>query len=498
MQKPNRKLLIFDKHISQDTLRHGFWTMLDQALVSGTTFISGWSVAYFSSKAENGIYVLVLGLIFFWGGFRHIFCGIPLLVFLPKKKPEEGASYIGSTVVMQAVTDLASVSMFSLLMLMFSECYDNELYKKIIAAMTAYLGLSARQHFRQIFYSKLAIKTACLIDGVYCVINLSGIAAFFFMDAIDSVTVFFAAGLSQLLAAIVGFLILSFENSISFKNLNMSSVIPAHWNLGKWLALANILSAITAQFLLWILKYRGTLELVGIFGACVYPLRLLNPFLIGVGNLLVPKMSHALAKEGIRGLRRVNFKCFIFVGGVVGFVALLLILFSGPIIHILYKGRYDNNSDIMALMAVSLFFTGITMPLSNALKVLEHTWYELMMTLMTAFVTLTAGIVMVFYFDVAGVALNMILVQVVLFAGLYCYYHRAIKNRYDIIVVPEKNESMATQFWFIRLKRTCHVKRHDFEFEKFFVPTQCECPICMHRNVKHSVKKRLRKWYSRN
>ena len=72
------------------------------------------------------------------------------------------------------------------------------------------------------------------------------------------------------------------------------------WELGRWTMLANLATLITTVGYTWTLRLSHGLEATAAFAAMIVPLKLANPLLMGIGNLLVPAVARIASRHGAR------------------------------------------------------------------------------------------------------------------------------------------------------------------------------------------------------
>ena len=82
------------KLVFLSTTKQGGMSLVDQAVVSGTNFLTGVFLARFCTKDEYGLYVLAISLLIFWDGVRVSLIGSPTVVFLPRKKRDNSGSIL--------------------------------------------------------------------------------------------------------------------------------------------------------------------------------------------------------------------------------------------------------------------------------------------------------------------------------------------------------------------------------------------------------------------
>jgi O-antigen/teichoic acid export membrane protein len=405
------------------TAKKGYSAFIDQGLVSGTNFLTGVLLARLCAKEEYGLYVLTLSLLFFWDGLRNSLISSPLVVYLPRKPAAERPSYIGSTTFMQALFMLTGAIVFGAAAAVIKVSGDAPLTLAILAAIFALCGYSSREHIRQVFYAQLRVRYTVLVDGAYCLLQFGALALLWRFNILSAVNALLWLGASQTSAALLGLLLLSGE--ISPRNLNFRTALYSHWKLGKWLVATSAAYVLANQMYPWFLRYLSALEATAIFGACVLLTGIVNPFTIAFNNVLVPRLSYVFAREGLPGLRRVIRKAQTLMVAATAIVATFIIIFSRPILDVVYRGKYSDNSAILSILALQLVITSVATPLSAAFLVMEKPHLGFYTAAASAFCTLTVGLALVYYAGVTGAALGTVLGGVLVASTAVLLYRRA-------------------------------------------------------------------------
>ena len=86
------------------TLHAGVISIIDQALVSATNFVTTLVLARLCSQAELGIYYLAWTLVLFLTALQNNLVSIPYTIYAPRRQGESLHAYFGSSLVHQLAT----------------------------------------------------------------------------------------------------------------------------------------------------------------------------------------------------------------------------------------------------------------------------------------------------------------------------------------------------------------------------------------------------------
>ncbi len=139
----------------------------------------------------------------------------------------------------------------------------------------------------------MKIKTALAIDSIVAVLQLGTLAALAWLELLTAKTTFLTMGVSCLIASI-GWLAGS-RSAFIFKTLHASELLPRHWNFGKWLLGGQVVGVFAQWASYWLLAFIASTVETGIFAACMSIVMLSNPLILGMGNILDPRLARAFS-----------------------------------------------------------------------------------------------------------------------------------------------------------------------------------------------------------
>src|SRR5437879_3484327 len=93
---------------ASSVLRSSGLSVLDQAVVSGTSFATSVLLGRFTSQQELGVYYLALSVIYFARGVQEQLVSAPYMIYCSRKQGAALAEYAGSALMHQCVVMLAT------------------------------------------------------------------------------------------------------------------------------------------------------------------------------------------------------------------------------------------------------------------------------------------------------------------------------------------------------------------------------------------------------
>jgi O-antigen/teichoic acid export membrane protein len=390
-------------NLSSKTAKNSYISIVDQGIVSLTNFLTALLLARFCSQSEYGHYVLALSIILFWDNLRRALISSPFVVYLPRKPPAESKGYVGGTFLFHVAFSIIGGVLFAAGSVILYSTGDAALGAVILAAIYAVFGFTSREYMRRIFYARLKIHSALIIDVLNVFLQVSGIVVLTVTGRLFTVNALLLIGTAQTISSALGLLLI--RKHISFRGLDIKSMLRSHWRLGKWLAATGIVFALAFQIYPWFLKYTWGECATARFGACIPLLTIINPFFLGISNFIGPKMSTVFANEGIAGLRRVLRKGVFVLGTGIGLYVIIITIFSEPLLVLMYGGKYTGLTAVIALLGVNTLLNGIASSYGAALSIMERTDFSFYANLASIAVTFSIGIFLVINYGVLGAAI---------------------------------------------------------------------------------------------
>jgi O-antigen/teichoic acid export membrane protein len=399
--------------------------LLDQAAVSGTNFLTTLLVGHMCAPGEFGLLVLVLSLLLAWEGVRVSFVGSPLTVFLPRRHGTEATTYLGGTLVLQAGVLGLGVAFFVGAAAVSRAGGDARLAAAIGLGTVALLGWSAREHVRSVLFARLRPGAALLVDAAASALQLGGLLGLLALGRFEVGTVLPVIGAAQLAAALLG--LAGLRGEIAWRGLELRALVRSHWRFGRWMLAGLLAYTVASHAYPWFLKAMHGVEAAAALGACLLPLSISRPLVVGLGNLITPELSHAFAQEGWGSLcREVRRSQRILLLPLAGLAAALA--FGAPwILDLLYAGKYVEHAGLLSLVALQLLVVGWVTPINQAFLAADRPRHQFCTTAFAAGTTLSFGVVLSLRYGVAGAAAGWLLAVVASAAASGWLYRRMVR-----------------------------------------------------------------------
>ncbi len=379
-------------------------SVLDQAIVSGTSFVTSILLGRLCAPGEIGVYFLGLSLVMYAVAIQsEIICG-PYTVYSHRREGRALASYTGSMMVHQAIFSLLVIGAFGLLAGIVALGWGpHEMLPALLVLMGAAPLLLLRTLVRMMSMAHLRMREVLLIDVTVAGLQLSGLALLAWCDYLSVVTVFLVMAGACVVAATGWFwlrpLAMRFEASRIWTDWRQN------WQLSRWALLSEMFGSTTPYLLPWMLALAHGTAATGLFAICTTLVGLSNSFLLGMSNFLVPRCAQALNEGGLARLQTVLRQSLMLIVSALGMLAIMFFLAGEWIAVTLYGENYAGCGATITVLAVGLLFNGLNVGVGNTLYAMERQQANVAADITILVVTLLAAVMLIAPYGVLGTAL---------------------------------------------------------------------------------------------
>lgn len=394
----------------ESLLGSGTLSVFDQAVVSGTSFVTNLALIRLLRTEEYGLYALAWTLTFLFRGVQEQLISAPFMVYAPQKDVASREEYQGSVLAHQVIFALLA-SGLTLAGLALAWCLaaagvvalptGAELAFSVLAAVLPLVLL--REFVRQFAFARLDVKSALAIDIVASVLQLALLAGIYLARGAAVTTGLYAIGAASGLAAAL-WLVAKHERF----RFDVGAILrdwQENWTFSRW-TLATQLLACTMPYLLpWILAFgSGGAATSAVLAACTTLVGIANMFVIGVSNYLSHRAIHAFHEEGVPGLVAVLRRTALLFTVTIGLFALAAWFGGQPAADFLFKGKYPDAGPVIGWLALSTLVSSLNVTAGNGLWALERPHANFAADVVSFVATLAAALAFVPTWGASGAA----------------------------------------------------------------------------------------------
>ena len=403
-----KQLLPFGLALSPGrTLHQGIISLADQAVASATNFATGIIIARACSKEELGLYMLGFSLIMLMTDFQTSLITTPYMVYSPRLKGRAHALYTGSTLIHQLAFCLLTMFGVACGAVAVTHGIGPRGLGPVMWALCVVIALiMLREHARRVSFARLRLMTAFLFDVSIAVGQIGGLLLLARFGLLSASRAYWVIG-SVCGIAVMGWLWLDRE----FYHPRMSESIAdlkKNWVFGKWVFASGLVWALAMNLYPWFLAYFHGPASTGVWAACMGVVSVGNPALLGIQNLVGPKIAHAYAESGSKGLRRSVLKITAAIALPVSVLCVILIFWGGRFVTLLYGRQYSGNNFLVAILAVNFLVYAVAFAFSRALMATERADLDFQLNFAALFIMVTMGFWLVRAFGPVGAAFGLL------------------------------------------------------------------------------------------
>jgi len=343
-------------------------SVLDQAVVSGTSFATSVLLGRFASQQELGVYYLALSVVYFARGLQEQIVSAPYMIYCSRKQGPALAEYAGSALLHQCVmmAATAGVLIIALAAGVLPGGVEAAFWLLVVAAPL----LLAREFARQMSFAHLDLKRAMLMDMAAATLQFAALLGLAAAGRLTVTTTLATLAIASGLAT-VGWLATSKYQMVASMRVAARDWLH-NWTFARW-ALASQLLACTAPYVMpWVVAVSHGEAQTGLLGACTTLVGLSNTFLQGLCNFLSPRAAQAFSQGGVKELRWVLINTALLFAATLGALVAIAFTLGEQIAVLLYGPSFAGAGLIIGVLSLSVLANSAGVVAGNGLWAMER------------------------------------------------------------------------------------------------------------------------------
>lgn len=406
--------------------RRGAIALVDQGVVSVTSFATALLIGRHCGKADLGLYTLAWTLLSVSAELSGALITTPYTVFSPRLSRGRRRRYLGSMAVHQVAWMLLFTAALGLALA--AGYATGRLSRRLVtlfaASAVALLLIGLKEFVRRVSFAQLRVGSACAMDAAASVLQLAGMAELLRAGSFSVAHTLLLMGLSSGLAA--GAWLWHFRREIRFQPRRLYVDLAGNWMFARWVLGSGVLSAAARYIFPWMLAACQGSAATGLWASCMSLAAICNPLVIGMSNYALPRIATVYAQAGRRALRRKTASfCALFALSLLPW-ALGLSLAGDRLVTRVYGPAFTGTSVILALLSWNMWVNATLNPCSQGLFTLNRAKQDTAINGLWVGLLFTAGIFAVRSYSALGAA-TALLASSVLTAAVraLCFWNAA-------------------------------------------------------------------------
>jgi O-antigen/teichoic acid export membrane protein len=374
-----------------EVIRQGFrrflgreiWALTDQAVVSGTNFVTTVMLTRFMGLREFGVFALAWMSVLFVNSLQAALIIAPMMSIAPKQEEKDRPVYFGAVVVQELIlvlfcfilvfTGLRFCSAF-----FFRDYHIQDLAVPLAVSVFAY---QMQDFVRRYFFATRQSRRAFADDALSYLPQLPILLVLHKAGHLNSATALWAMAGTSLLGLFAGWF---WVESLRFDGKWIQAIAQRHWKISRWLSASTLLQWTSSNlFLIAAPIYYGAAA-AGVLKASQNLMGVTHVWFQGLDNVVPVETARRLREGGVQSMVAYTRSVLVKWGGLTSLIAIIVAVAPGFWLRLMYGPGLDQYGYILrlyALLYVIIFAGG---PLRAGLQALEFTvpifWSYLAMT----------------------------------------------------------------------------------------------------------------------
>lgn len=335
--------------------QHINWTLADQAVVSGSNFITGILLARFLGPESFGVFVLLQSIVLYFNSFQSALIFQPMMSAAPQMQDAQRDNYLHGVFALQL---MLCVVLSMIIGIVATTIYAFHFHihlgvdSNIIgAAIAALLAFQLQDWQRRYYFVQERPKSALFIDTMSYGAQVTLLGVCYLNNILNVANAFWIIAGASFTTFAVGFA----RDSLIPVFLHAKNVLKEGWRTGRDYLVAWQLQWMGTQGVLMVSAGAIGAEPVGGIRAAQNIVGPINIIFLAMENVVPVVAAKRFSQKGVAGLLAYLGRITVVGSALLIPVLLVMALFAGPIIEFLYGGSYVAYAALVIWQVASIF-----------------------------------------------------------------------------------------------------------------------------------------------
>lgn len=409
----------------------GYLSVVDQAVVSGSNFLTGVLLGRYVLPEEYGIFVIAWTTLVIALSLQNALICTPMSVIGAQKTGVESDTYWGSLLIGQllfggvicvsfliaglimqgtSIIPLSMPSFVALIMVMFFACFF----------------FLCQEFFRRLLIFRLNLRETLLNDVITNTIRLGGLTTLLYAGLLNTVHSLLVIAIAFFIGTALGYR--SLKDIILISWAKLRSNLLESWYFGKWVLAEMLPSIITAQGYTYLTALFVGAKETGALFAAQNVLNVTNIFILSFTNFITPIAAQRYEAGGNKALNKLIMGVGLLSAiPIIGFY-LLMMAFAEEILVFVYRENYAGYGMLLIACSVYFIFSYFNRILQIVLYAKRKPDIGFRAKAASLVVMALCAYPLLKYYGVYGAAAGTAISQIVILSGLLNYLMRRDTN----------------------------------------------------------------------
>lgn len=386
-------------------------SLVDQGFTSLASFGVNVFLARWMPSEIYGAFAVTFAAFLFLSGFQNVLLLEPMSVLGPARYADKLPTYFRTQMLLHAIL-VGALSVVALLsgLILWRLAPGTPLIGAVVGGGLALPFMLLLWLARRMCYVVQRPSIAVVGSAIYLAIVAAGLFLLGHFERLGSFTAFLLLGCGSLLAATVLIWLLGLTRYTATEAIRGSwrAALRENWTYGRWLAGGTVLFSISSQLQTFLVAALLGLGSAGVFRAVQIPSLVMTQVVFAVGPVILPSFSYDFGQGAIAGMRRKASLVSLGLGVVAVLFAGFLVLFAGPVEHLLFGEKYAAYAGLIWFLALIPVTQAVSMGFSMALRASQMPHFDLVANAIAAPVAVVSAIVFIHWLGLKGAAISLV------------------------------------------------------------------------------------------
>jgi O-antigen/teichoic acid export membrane protein len=410
--------------------REHILALADQAIVSASGFLTTLLIARWSDSTQLGVYALGLSLVLSLLAFQDSFILQPYMI---QRHHSEGtaAERAGASLTLSILFSAGSILVLTIAALGFLVWGAGPEIVVMTWAIAAIVPFALTRDFaRRFAFAHLDLGRVVLLDLTAAIIQLSALVWLGASGRMSATSACAAIGAACAFPTAIWLYYARAEFTIRLPHVRV--VLKQTWALGKWLLAGRITVEVRGYATYWLAAAIGGAAVTGVYAACMSVVGFANPLLMGIANVVMPKLVLAWKRGGGPGLWHEAIRNTALIAALMMAFSLAVLFGGEHVMGILYHGKeYEGQGQTLIVLVLAMSLGALGNPASTALLTMERPRPALVIVTVEAVVTVALVWVLMTEWGLLGAAYGMLVGSVTGAVGRWIAFYVCVPKVCD-------------------------------------------------------------------
>ena len=384
-------------------------SLVDQAVVSGTSFLVLLLLGRWSEPSEVGTYAIILSLAMLTISVADSLVMRPYTIRTRRPVGTPAQHAFGALLLTLSLAVLAALACLATgAALAASGALDAAEISFVVAVMVPSAVL--REFCRRIAFARMRIGHALAVDLFVSSLTIVGLVLLIAGDGLTATGAALVITVANLLVSVGWFVVA--RSWFDRLGVRLLAILRESWTLGRWLLTSQVAMQIQGYASYWLSMLLLGAAATGVYVATMSVVALANPVLFGFFNLLTPKSVHVLHDGGTKELRQHAIRDGGILAAIMAVFCLILAAFGSQLLELFFpQADYQEGANLLIILGLATLVAAVGVPASVGLAAGERVGAMALVTGGTALLSVTMTAVALPVWGLLGAAYVLLVAE---------------------------------------------------------------------------------------